>query len=282
MATVTDSSLLSAAQDIVTEFMDDRVSLNDGVIKKASELGLNNDQTARLIERTNTEAFLRLFPGTTEFEVASPEVVLGIKTASVHHKPQSVHTPDISSGRTNVGPECGMFKAASVNNDTYVSNPRDTYSQKVASIKLEEIFGMDDEFLKTARQTEYEYAINSEARSMCRALGNVYKTASEINEQNLARELAYNDALNDLSSMIKQAALSGTQSIKDSEHELLNMFPEEDQLIRSVYDSVTTKLAFEVSDTSILERSKDVLQPKLAHSSELTNKFQKLRDIYRG
>ena len=83
MATVTESSLLTAAHEIVDAFMDKSASLNDGVIKKASELGLNNDQTQRLIERTNTEAFLRVYPSDTDFEVASPEVVLGIKTASI-------------------------------------------------------------------------------------------------------------------------------------------------------------------------------------------------------
>ena len=95
MATVTESSLLTAAHEIVDAFMDKTSSLNDGVIKKASELGLNNDQTQRLIERTNTEAFLRVYPNDTDFEVASPEVVLGIKTASlrryVRHSPPHRH-----------------------------------------------------------------------------------------------------------------------------------------------------------------------------------------------
>ena len=87
MASVTDSSLRAAAQDIVSEYLENGVSLNEGVTKKASEIGLNQDQTARLIERTNTEAFLRVFPDSTEFEVASPEVVLGIKTCLLYTSP---------------------------------------------------------------------------------------------------------------------------------------------------------------------------------------------------
>lgn len=34
MAVVTDSSLLSAAHEIVSDFLDKKASLNDGVIKK--------------------------------------------------------------------------------------------------------------------------------------------------------------------------------------------------------------------------------------------------------
>ena len=163
MATVTESSLLTAAHEIVDAFMDKSASLNDGVIKKASELGLNNDQTQRLIERTNTEAFLRVYPSDTDFEVASPEVVLGIKTASI------VPTVMDKGGTVN---DDGLFKAAHVQEDYFYkkasSKLPSRYQTKVASVSEEDIFGMDDEFYKEAEATKYASAIDPEnmARGM--------------------------------------------------------------------------------------------------------------------
>ena len=82
MASVAEEMLQNIASDIVRDFNSGGVSLTDGVRKKASESGLNRDQTARLIERTNSEAFMSLFPKQTEFKVAHPEEVLGEKVAS--------------------------------------------------------------------------------------------------------------------------------------------------------------------------------------------------------
>lgn len=279
MASVTDSSLLSAAHEIVTDFMDKKASLNDGVMKKASELGLNSDQTQRLIERTNTEAFLRVYPSTTDFEVASPEVVLGIKTASI--------TP------TKVVPiaeDDGLFKAASVKrasveprvNFGIATGASAEYQAKLDAVTGEDIFGMDDEFYKTAAETKYAYALDVESREMCRAICDMNKTASQIAQEELDRELRFNDAIEDLGAFIKQASLSGMQSIAESEYELRNMFPDERNAIASVYDAVVTKMASDGVHPMYLKRAESERPVKLAHASELTNKFQRVLDIVRG
>lgn len=279
MASVTDSSLLSAAHEIVTDFMDKKASLNDGVMKKASELGLNSDQTQRLIERTNTEAFLRVYPSTTDFEVASPEVVLGIKTASI--------TP------TKVVPiaeDDGLFKAASVKrasveprvNFGIATGASAEYQAKLDAVTGEDIFGMDDEFYKTAAETKYAYALDVESREMCRAICDMNKTASQIAQEELDRELRFNDAIEDLGAFIKQASLSGIQSIAESEYELRNMFPDERNAIASVYDAVVTKMASDGVHPMYLKRAEAERPVKLAHASELTNKFQRVLDIVRG
>ena len=279
MASVTDSSLLSAAHEIVTDFMDKKASLNDGVMKKASELGLNSDQTQRLIERTNTEAFLRVYPSTTDFEVASPEVVLGIKTASI--------TP------TKVVPiaeDDGLFKAASVKrasaeprvNFGIATGASAEYQAKLDAVTGEDIFGMDDEFYKTAAETKYAYALDVESREMCRAICDMNKTASQIAQEELDRELRFNDAIDDLGAFIKQASLSGMQSIAESEYELRNMFPDERNAIASVYDAVVTKMASDGVHPMYLKRAEAERPVKLAHTSELTNKFQRVLDIVRG
>lgn len=79
---VTEDLLQVTAKSIVTNFMEGGDTLTSGVKKKASEMGLNRDQTARLIERTNSEAFLSVFPEKTEFSVADPNDVLNEKVAS--------------------------------------------------------------------------------------------------------------------------------------------------------------------------------------------------------
>jgi hypothetical protein len=269
LASVTDSSLRAAAQDIVSEYLENGVSLNEGVTKKASEIGLNQDQTARLIERTNTEAFLRVFPESTEFEVASPEVVLGIKTASVKTARVAKHADDCSADE-------GLFKAASVQKEA--SAPR-KHRSRVDNISAEDIFGMDEEFLKVAAETAYDSAIDKDVRMMHRAFETVTKTASELARENLDREMRFSEAITGFMDHIKQASLAGTQSIASSEAELLNMYPEESNLIRNIYDEVTIKMAHEVEDARILERAKDVIKTKFAHESQLTNKFQKILDI---
>ena len=83
MASVTEEMLQNIASDIVRDFNSGGISLTEGVRKKASENGFNREQTARLIERTNSDAFMSLFPKQTEFPVASPEEVMGEKVASV-------------------------------------------------------------------------------------------------------------------------------------------------------------------------------------------------------
>lgn len=82
MSSVSEDSLCTMARDIVSSFVNEGVPLNDGVRKCASEHGFNRDQTARLIERTNSEAFLRLYPDKTDFVVADPEAILNEKVAS--------------------------------------------------------------------------------------------------------------------------------------------------------------------------------------------------------
>lgn len=267
MAVVTDSSLLSAAHEIVSNFLDKKASLNDGVIKKASELGLNSDQTSRLIERTNTEAFLRIYPGDTEFEVASPEVVLGIKTASITPK---ANVPVASD-------EDGLFKAASVEKKASVDPAKERMREKLASISPEEIFGMDtEEFQKTAAMCTYEPAIDRESAMMLRTIHESTKLASEINQEEMARNLAVNDAIEDFEDFVKQAALSGTQQLHESEAEVLNMYPQAEGIIRSVYDDISEKFASAAIGVGTVRRAASPAFTKYASASPLTIKFNRI------
>ena len=77
-----EDRLNSTAQEIVDTFISTGESLTTLVRAKVANAGWNNNQASRLIEKVNGEAFLKVFPGKSEFEVAEPEGVTGIKVAS--------------------------------------------------------------------------------------------------------------------------------------------------------------------------------------------------------
>lgn len=287
MATVTEGSIMGMAQEIVSDFLTNKTTLNDGVIKKATDMQLNPDQTKRLIERTNTEAFLRSYPESTEFDVASPEVVLGEKVASVN----KIITLTKEAAENTI--EDGMFKAASDENYKAKHEPlfgvptgaSKEYSEKLAAISEEEIFGLDtEEFAKEAKAAKLEYAIDQESRAMSKALADMTKTANEIVRENTERELKFSEAIEDIAEYIKQASLQGTQSICDSEHELLNAFPEKTDFIRTLYDAVTEKMASIYIPQEKLVRFTGTEEDlnKLASESELTKKFGRIIKIAEG
>lgn len=274
MSSVSDSSLLTAAQEIVSDFMDNQVSLNTGVIKKASDLGLNTDQTQRLIERTNTEAFLRVYPAETDFEVASPEVILGVKTSSV--------LPVANDVTAKV--EEGMFKAASVNADlpriSSVSRFTKSFSEKLASVSADEIFGINEDFRKVANETAYQPAIDPDSRDMCRMICELEKNASAAGEDDIQMELAQEDAMTNMYRIVKEAALHEDQSLAESEHECLNMFPEQQPAIREIFNQFTEKLASEYVDPNLLGRSEDIWTTKVAAASDITEACKNVLTAY--
>lgn len=283
MATISDSSIMSMAQGIVTDFIDKKVSLNEGITKKAAELSLNADQTKRLIERTNTEAFLRQYPETTEFEVASPEVILGVKVAS---EPSLAKVASKAKEDKFADDSNGLFKAASAKSEVFKSNHfiptggNAKYNEKVASVTDEDIFGLNtEEFKKEASACgSLPYAIDQESKAMSKALADINKTASEIEKENNIKEIEFGERLDDISDFIKQASLSGEQSIKESEAELLNNFPDNRDLIVGMYDAITEKLASEYVSQEKLERAERLItKEKLANTdTPLSNKFAKI------
>jgi len=276
MATVSDSSIMMAAQEITSDFIDGKVTLNEGVAKKASDLGYNVEQTKRLIERTNTEAFMKKFAtGESEFTLADPDVILGdknVKTASTY---TLSNTEDSNSE--------GMFKAASEEKKEYIPSNHGfnlgaskEYQEKLASVDLRDIFGLNDDDMKVDALPS---AIDPDIANWNRMICESTKTASERQVEYDAKAFAFYDKVDELAEFIKQASLSGDQSIRDSELELLNMFPENVDTVRNLYDNIVEKMASEGVNPSTLERSVEVPVSKLAHESKLTRLFEDLIDI---
>lgn len=170
MASVTEDSLNIAAHEVVAGFVDVGTDLTSGVRKKASELGLNREQTARLIERTNSEAFLRVFPEKTDFAVADPGALL---TSS--EKTASVHTPSKTT------------YAEYLNRDPY------------------DIFGVEN--IKTASYAEHS---GSYAKEKLLDMVYTKALQEAAQTEKTAKLLAVEDAQAQLWNVVKTAAYSGT------------------------------------------------------------------------
>lgn len=96
---MTSERLQNIAVNCVTQFMNKQASLSEAIAKEASEIGLNSEQTKRVIEASNTIAYLRQLEKsadrTFEFKQADYTDVMGhmclpdaqpetlVKTASV-------------------------------------------------------------------------------------------------------------------------------------------------------------------------------------------------------
>lgn len=96
---LTDESIRDIAVQAVTEFVNNRMSLTDSLVKQATLLDLNTDQIKRAVEATNQIAYLKLLKTaqdrTFEFPLAeADEVIQGVispsieKAASVQELPR--------------------------------------------------------------------------------------------------------------------------------------------------------------------------------------------------
>lgn len=239
MASVTESSLNLAAHEIVADFKHEGVALNDAVIKKAAELGLNTDQTNRLIERTNSEAFLSLFPEKTDFEVADPKVVLASKVAS-----ETV---------TKVASE-------SVKKMSYYERlDRDPY----------DIFGVEPETCKTASETKTARDIYIERIEATNLI-------DSINMDKTARLMLMEESDSTLWNVFKEEAMGG-RSVSSMEKELVLAYPEKVAAVCAVVDALVDKLAsynrLDVNDYARLE-VEDLSTNEVVLSSKLTEAFR--------
>lgn len=257
MAIVSDSSLLSAAHEIVNNFMDNDTTLNTGVQKKASELGLNTDQTMRLIEKTNTEAFLRKYPSTTEFDVASPEVVCGIKTSSVKRNLEDCKDTDE-----------GLFKAASAK-DGVVKNAADyEYVNAIDRTSLDDIFGLE---AGTKVASSYEPVSSPENKKVLEGIWEMTKTSSELAQKREMQNLEIEKHAQNMFAFVKEAALQG-KPIGKMEEDLIASYPDEESNVRALFDNYEVKLASEMTSTAALTRANDV-KPRYVVESPITKEF---------
>ena len=246
MAEVTESSLNLAAHEIVAAFNNENVTLNDGVVKKASELGLNRDQTARLIERTNSEAFLSLFPGKTDFAVADPNVILKISSVTSEPVAKVASTEKVASYKSSY--------AESLERDAYQIFGVDRAYEKVAS----------EDMLKTAKELFSERV-------------DAAVTLDNIGVEKAAKLIDMENASNNLWSVFKEEALSG-RSTADMEREVVLSFPEKTASVCAVFETMMDKLA---SATLLPIDSFDRLQVEDINVNEVVMP-SRLTDAFKG
>lgn len=246
MASVTEDSLNLAAHQIVADLVDDGLQLNDGVRKKASELGLNRDQTARLIERTNSEAFLRMFPETTDFTVADPSVIFA----------DSEKMAGDSCSHTDV-----KGYAARLERDPY------------------DIFGVANE--KTASYEDNRMASDVRTKLIDMVYTRHFNEAARV--EKTAKLLEIEQAENNLWQVFKTAAYSGTP-VSAMESELLLAFPNQPLMVTEMVGALTEKLAsVALLHPEIMKRaSLEGFEPnKVVKDSVITRAFQEVIDVVR-
>lgn len=246
MTSVTEELLNRWAMNIATDFVDNQIPLNTGVKEKVAAAQLNRDQTERLVEKTNTEAFLKLFPTKTAFIVADTRVVLGeemeiTKVASVTADMYDQYTPNTFQDRIAVRDVFGTdhFKVACDN--TFMLSKRLELLDKAASIRNEETMRM----LKTAADVSLDQA------------GAAFEKA------------------------VKMAMATGT-GLDKIELSLYNAFPANSVEVAAIFDELQPKFAKErPHDTELLKRAKvdDFNEYAVVAPNEVINAFKDVIDL---
>ena len=242
MASVTEDSLDLAAHQVVASFVNDGATLNDGVRKKASDLGLNRDQTARLIERTNSEAFLRVFPEKTDFAVADPSILLD-----------------------------GSEKTASFKDENVFHKP--TYIEMLDR-DFDAIFGNTQ--TKTA---SYDTPVSNDTRGKLVDIVYSQRISEEVGVEKMAKFLEAEKADANLWEVFKTAAYVGVP-VASMETELMQAFPDRLEAVSAVVDALSEKLASSLLPPEVMKRaSKDTDITLGIPESEITRAFQAVIDV---
>ena len=202
--TIDEGYLNLVAGQLADRHVEDGDALNDLVKEKVAEDKLNTEQTKRLIEKTNGEAFIKLFPAKTSFEVADPEAVLGIKVASE-----------------------GLAPA-----------PKSSYKQSLAR-EFDDIFGLEN--VKVASEVaEYKGTTSLKGwrtKIAKEAADDEFRV--QVNSVLLAKEASYDSAYRQFKN-----ELLGGRSVAELETELYQGYPEKFAAIAELVDSFIIRIGF--------------------------------------
>lgn len=258
MATVDESLLQAIAQGIAQDFKSNGVNLNEAIKAKAQELNFNREQTARLIERTNTEAFLAVFPEKKEFEVGDPKVILSM------FGPKQEGAKIAST--TSTTRDAGLSKTASTKHRSY---------KEALQMSAEEIFGFEPG--SNTKVASYDYDGYEEELK-----GHIYRTkiakeradeAMRVKEAGV--QLQREQAISKFYAMYKEAALRGT-STDSIEEALVLKYPTKQAAVASLVNTFNTKLAKECFEARpMLKRASynEINYKKVVGDTPLTTQF---------
>ena len=236
---INEDLLLVTANQIVNGFMQEGEALTEGVKKKASEMGLNNDQTSRLIERTNSEAFLRVFPERTDFAVADPNEILGQKIASVD------------------------------------SNGKEVRSYKQATSKdFDEIFGN----VHTKTASDYGPSDDDMARAILKDRVFESAISEQIRLAKYASEQLIDNAEANAWGVFKDTVLFGTP-VSDIERDLVLAYPEKRAFVEDVITEFAERLNKPGVNPELLKRASEIDEDEVVLETHITMAFKGLIDL---
>lgn len=268
MASVTEFSLQDMATKLAKKFNAGEGSLNDIVTQAIKESSYNKDQAARLIERTNTEAFLSRFPNSNSFDVANPDVILGMFGEGT----SSTKVASQSSGMSianSIAKETNMLvKEASYN------CPSKTASAMM-NADIETVFGIDVNE-KTASYDSYDNGYEAKKQVFDSEYSRLIKEATLRDASTIFYKT--DESLNKVWKLYKTAAILG-YGTDVAEEKLLISYPENTESVFKAVDMFNTKLASDMSlPAGIVKRAMvSKFNPlKVVDRDELTDAFGEL------
>ena len=252
-----DEKLNKAASEVIAAWKasNQEHPLNDLVKMAREESGFNPEQTRRLVEKVNSEAFLAVFPEKHAFEVADSTIILG-------EAPKYGGDVELPVLATDVAKQAAlavfdeMTKEASI--DIGTGDPEsqaylqevfkdsgfgNEYMAKLAATPYTDIFGCSQEDIDRTKQATTDATFNQrvqeeETRRMIEApieAGSV-KVA-------MLRKQANVEMLEDqVWEIFKEAALGGTPVAK-MESDLINSYPDQAVMVVECVNALVEKLA---------------------------------------
>lgn len=189
-----------AAQEIVDKFVSTGETLTQLVKTKVAHFGWNNNQASRLIEKVNGEAFIKMFPEKTSFEVAEPEVITGVKvaaekTASIH--PEKSYRKSLERDFDEIlGVENMKFASSTDSVPAYskLAFLDSVWAEKFGDAARVEL--TERNLIKEAAENELFYAVRDSVR-WGRGFDAIEVEAHEVFPDKTEKVAAYVDALHD-------------------------------------------------------------------------------------
>lgn len=175
MAHLTDKEYQKLASAVADDFVKQQTPLNTSISKLASEMGMNDEQIARLCEATNNVTFNKLFQARGQDKTAADRLIAF----------------DVADTKKILG---SLIKSAE----------RTDTREKTAS--LWEMRELDDETMHQIRSPEAAAPLEKvafelrpeSAPSLEKDLRTLRKAADHTHHEKLAAEMAYNDQLQSL------------------------------------------------------------------------------------
>lgn len=248
---------------VVSDFMSKSASLNDGILKLAQDLDLNPEQVKRLVEMSNTKAFLKIFnkknEGTrdVDFDVADAKKILkdffsadgpkSMKITKVTISKMPTDTmcpslesdfPDMMEGTRRGKPALVVVKSASEQLEEKVAEADDTFNTKTKYKEILKLRKVAEELMNRVYESEHDYneRLDKLASDFCKLYGPDYGAFEEDVIVRYGTDNAYvKYALDDIRKYVRWKKPMYMPSSKTLMNKVANLTTPEVKLLDEMY-----------------------------------------------